>query len=30
MSVVAVIVSHDSELDRFELVLDRVSKQIPG
>ena len=28
MSVVAVIVSHDPELDRFRLVLDRVSGQV--
>jgi rhamnosyltransferase len=28
MGVVAVIVSHDPELDRFELVLDRVSGQV--
>ena len=28
ISVVAVIVSHDPELDRFRLVLDRVSKQV--
>jgi rhamnosyltransferase len=28
MSVVAVIVSHDPGLDRFRLVLDRVSGQV--
>ena len=28
MSVVAVIVSHDPGLDRFRLVLDRVSRQV--
>jgi len=28
MGVVAVIVSHDPELDRFRLVLDRVSGQV--
>ncbi len=28
ISVVAVIVSHDPELDRFRLVLDRASKQV--
>jgi len=28
MSVVAVIVSRDPELDRFELVLDRISGQV--
>jgi len=28
MGVVAVIITHDPELDRFELVLDRVSRQV--
>ena len=28
MNVIAVIVTHDPELDRFELVLDRVSGQV--
>jgi hypothetical protein len=28
MGVVAIIVSRDPELDRFELVLDRVSGQV--
>jgi len=28
MSVIAIIVSHDPELDRFRLVLDQASKQV--
>jgi hypothetical protein len=28
MNVIAVIITHDPELDRFELVLDRVSGQV--
>jgi hypothetical protein len=28
MNVIAVIVSHDTELGRFKLVLDRVSGQV--
>jgi hypothetical protein len=28
MNVIAVIVTHDPELDRFKLVLDRASEQV--